>query len=354
MSHPVFSDIHIYHRILFLNSNSKHGPVRHVVLGTLGLEHKALAGPFARSFPKATVWLQPGQWSFPLPIPAPLLGFPLGPKLKTLGDGAEPEWASDIEFEILGPLRFKSVGAFGETAFFHKSSSTLLVTDTIVRVDDAPPPIIEEDPRALLFHARDEIGEEVQFSVNIFSPSSAPLQPLFSPSSTPPQPSTPLQPLFNPSSTPIQPLINPSSTHHQLLVNSSSNPLQLLFNPSSTPMQILCKSSATPLQPLFNAPSNLPSPAFTCLHLLSPPFDPFNPLQPPSTDVNPSPPNPPPLDSPLKVVDTRESRAKGWRRICLFGLIFYPSSIEASTPPPLAPRSCLRAYDPCSQFCLFQ
>ena len=28
------------------------------------------------------------------------------------------------------------------------------------------------------------------------------------------------------------------------------------------------------------------------------------------------------------MVDTRESRAKGWRRICLFGLIFYPSSIE--------------------------
>ena len=324
MSHPVFSDIHIYHRILFLNSNSKHGPVRHVVLGTLGLEHKALAGPFARSFPKATVWLQPGQWSFPLPIPAPLLGFPLGPKLKTLGDGAEPEWASDIEFEILGPLRFKSVGAFGETAFFHKSSSTLLVTDTIVRVDDAPPPIIEEDPRALLFHARDEIGEEVQFSVNIFSPSSAPLQPLFNPSSTP------LQPLLNPYSTPHQPIINPSSTPRQLLFKPSSAPLQPFFNPYADSLQILCNPSATPLQRSLQ-------PAFTCLHLLSPPFDPFNPLQPPSTDVSPSPPNPPPLDSPLKVVDTRESRAKGWRRICLFGLIFYPSSIEASTPPPSRP-----------------
>ena len=290
MSHPVFSDIHIYHRILFLNSNSKHGPVRHVVLGTLGLEHKALAGPFARSFPKATVWLQPGQWSFPLPIPAPLLGFPLGPKLKTLGDGAEPEWASDIEFEILGPLRFKSVGAFGETAFFHKSSSTLLVTDTIVRVDDAPPPIIEEDPRALLFHARDEIGEEVQFSVNIFSPSSAPLQPLFNPSSTPLQPLLNLQPLFNPSSTPPQPLFNPSSTHHQPIINSSSTPLQTLFSSSSTLLQPLCRFSANPLQPLCNPSSTLPP---TCLHLPSPAFTPLRPLQPPPTPLNRRQPLPP-------------------------------------------------------------
>lgn len=40
----------------------RHGPVKHIVLGTLGLEHKALAGPFANCFPGATVWVQPGQW----------------------------------------------------------------------------------------------------------------------------------------------------------------------------------------------------------------------------------------------------------------------------------------------------
>ena len=34
---------------------AKHGAVRHIVLGTLGLEHKALAGPFTRCFPLAKV-----------------------------------------------------------------------------------------------------------------------------------------------------------------------------------------------------------------------------------------------------------------------------------------------------------
>ena len=38
----------------------QHGPVRHIVLGTVALEHKATFGAFARHFPKATVWIQPG------------------------------------------------------------------------------------------------------------------------------------------------------------------------------------------------------------------------------------------------------------------------------------------------------
>ena len=146
---------------------SQHGPVKHIVLGTLGLEHKALAGPFAKNFPKATVWVQPGQWSFPFPIVLQLIGFPLGSKLRTLPppDSADrPEWFDEIEYEILGPLQFKAVGAFGETAFYHRSTSTLLVTDSIVQVDETPPPIIAEDPRALLYHARDNIGEVVEDS----------------------------------------------------------------------------------------------------------------------------------------------------------------------------------------------
>lgn len=145
---------------------AKHGPVMHIVLGTVGLEHKALAGPASRAFPQATVWVQPGQWSFPLPISMPLLGFPWGKRLRTFpeagADDAEaPEWADEIELEVLGPLRFKAVGAFGETAFFHKATRTLLVTDTIIKVERQPPAILQEDPRALLFHARDDIGDVV-------------------------------------------------------------------------------------------------------------------------------------------------------------------------------------------------
>lgn len=105
-----------------------------------------------------------GCRSFPFPTPLQLLGFPFGAQLRELrpmGSTDAPEWGSEIEYEILGPLRFRAVGSFGETAFFHKATSTLLVTDTIVEVQGTPPPIIQEDPRALLFHARDDVGEEI-------------------------------------------------------------------------------------------------------------------------------------------------------------------------------------------------
>jgi len=160
----------------------KHGPVRHLVLGTVALEHKATFGAFAENFPDATVWLQPGQWSFPLPVSVEFLGVTQrGPRLREIptldSDGnpvvskqyryyAErnpiPEWAADFEWETLGPLQFKSVGAFSETAMFHKKTKSLLVTDVVVGVTEEPPKIIQEDPRAMLFHARDSIDDIIE------------------------------------------------------------------------------------------------------------------------------------------------------------------------------------------------
>jgi hypothetical protein len=157
-----------------------YGPVRHVVLGTVALEHKATFGAFCQRYPDATVWIQPGQWSFPIDLPIDALGVtqkgqrlrelpiegrqPSSSLFRTVSEryGPQPEWINDIQFEILGPFRFKSVGGFSETAFYHKQTQSLLVTDTVVSVTDTPPPIIEEDPRALLFHARDNITEVVQ------------------------------------------------------------------------------------------------------------------------------------------------------------------------------------------------
>ena len=154
----------------------EHGPVRHIVLGTVALEHKATFGPFAQRFPNATVWLQPGQWAFPIGLPIEFLGVTQrGKRLREIPTDnvstgykywAErdpvPEWAVDFDVETLGPFKFKSVGAFSETAMFHKPSKTLLVTDSVVSVTDEPPAIIQEDPRAMLFHARDSIEEIVQ------------------------------------------------------------------------------------------------------------------------------------------------------------------------------------------------
>jgi len=156
---------------------TKYGPVKHIVLGTVALEHKATFGPFCQNFPKATVWIQPGQWAFPLDLPIDALGVKQkGQRLRELpmpGKSATnsmfrmsakygpPEWLDEIEYEVLGPFSFNSVGAFSETAFYHKASKTLLVTDAAVSIDTNPPAIIEEDPRALLFHARDNITEIV-------------------------------------------------------------------------------------------------------------------------------------------------------------------------------------------------
>lgn len=146
----------------------EHGPIRHIVLGTLALEHKATFGAFCRQFPQATVWIQPGQWSFPFNLPINFFGVPQGgAKLRELPNAGSPkrglpEWITDIEYESLGPLKFQSVGAFGETAFYHKSTKHLIVTDTVASVTETPPEIIQEDPRALLYHARDNITEVVQ------------------------------------------------------------------------------------------------------------------------------------------------------------------------------------------------
>ena len=144
----------------------KNGPVKYIVLGTLGLEHKAFVGPFSQYFPKAEIWLQPGQWSFPIDnFPYAFLGFPLGKQVRTIPcNSSDAPWSQDIDHLVLGPLKFKSVGKFGETAFFHKDSKTLLVTDAVVRVSDNPPEILEDDPRALLFHARDSMLDVVEDS----------------------------------------------------------------------------------------------------------------------------------------------------------------------------------------------
>lgn len=139
----------------------KYGPVRHIVLGTVALEHKATFGAFSRNFPDATVWIQPGQWAFPVYWPLELLGVSQRKNKGTLrqlppqDSPNAPEWTKDIDYEILGPLIFQSVGAFSETAFYHQSSKSLLVTDVVVSVTEEPPAIIQEDPRALLFHSRD-------------------------------------------------------------------------------------------------------------------------------------------------------------------------------------------------------
>ena len=144
-----------------------HGPVKHIVLGSVAIEHKVYAGVFAQKFPRAQVWVQPGQYAFPQNLPIPFLGFPAG-RTKVIPSNNNEEVAAvvpsdwnDFDFRTLGPLISKD-GAFGETVFFHKPTKTLLVTDTVLEVTNEVPKIFDDDPRPLLFHARSTVTEVVE------------------------------------------------------------------------------------------------------------------------------------------------------------------------------------------------
>lgn len=135
----------------------RHGPVRTLVLGTSsGLEHKVPMPALARAFPKAELWVTPGQWSFPLPLPAAWLGFPAA-RTRVLGRDGWPH-ADQLIWSLLGPLDL-GVGFFAEAACLDRHSGALLLTDALVAPDPTPPPLFEADPTPLLFHARERGAE---------------------------------------------------------------------------------------------------------------------------------------------------------------------------------------------------
>ncbi len=131
-----------------------HGEVKYIIHSTgSGLEHKIFVGPFARYFSSAQVWCVPNQWSFPINLPLPWLGFPCKRTNILPLDWHKAPFADEFEYHIVD-IKL-SAGSFVELALFHCCSQTLLVTDAIVQVPSQPPAIIELDPFPLLFHARE-------------------------------------------------------------------------------------------------------------------------------------------------------------------------------------------------------
>jgi Domain of unknown function (DUF4336) len=138
---------------------TEHGDVKYIILPTIsGVEHKIFVGPFARYFPNATVFVAPSQWSFPLNLPLSWLGLPRKRTKLLPADSNQTPFAKEFDYAILGAIDL-GAGKFSEVAFFHKSSKTLLVTDSVVSVPEEPPAIVQLDPYPLLFHARDEAFE---------------------------------------------------------------------------------------------------------------------------------------------------------------------------------------------------
>ncbi|OCQ96099.1 hypothetical protein BCD64_12150 [Nostoc sp. MBR 210] len=140
---------------------AKHGEVKYIILPTSsGLEHKVFVGPFARNFPQAQVFVAPHQWSFPFNLPLSWLGFPQQRTQELPEDDSLALFADDFEYEVLDINLGR--GSFGEVAFFHKRSHTLLLTDTIISISENPPAILQLDPYPLLFHARENALQPIE------------------------------------------------------------------------------------------------------------------------------------------------------------------------------------------------
>lgn len=134
---------------------AEHGNIKYIILPTIsGLEHKVFVGPFARCFPNSQIFVAPKQWSFPVNLPLSWLGIPTKRTQVLPEDSSKTPFANQFDYCILGPIEL-GAGRFAEVALLHKSSKTLLVTDSIVSVPETPPAIIQLDSYPLLFHARD-------------------------------------------------------------------------------------------------------------------------------------------------------------------------------------------------------
>ena len=139
----------------------EHGDVTYIILPTTsGLEHKVFVGPFARHFPNALVFVAPNQWSFPLNLPLTWLGFPKERTEVLPDNSSDAPFASEFDYAVLDINLGR--GSFGEVAFFHKRTRTLLVTDSVLAVPEEPPAIVQLDPYPLLFHAKDDAVSNVE------------------------------------------------------------------------------------------------------------------------------------------------------------------------------------------------
>jgi hypothetical protein len=150
----------------------KHGKVKHIVVGSVAIEHKIYSGPFAQYFPDADVWLPKDDWTFPVNVKladfVPI--FPNKPKYLPLSSKERSEetndfvpWKDEIEHETLkvggSSLRNFKDPWFVDTAFYVKETKSLVLTDVLEKVSNKPVPVATIDPEPLYVRAMDKQGE---------------------------------------------------------------------------------------------------------------------------------------------------------------------------------------------------
>lgn len=139
----------------------EYGDVKYIILPTSsGLEHKVFAGPFARFFPHAQVFVAPNQWSFPVNLPLHWLGFPKERTQSLPEDPQKVPFYNEFDYAVLDIDLGR--GSFAEVALCHRASRTLLLTDSLLSIPTEPPAIAQLDPYPLLFHARESALEPIE------------------------------------------------------------------------------------------------------------------------------------------------------------------------------------------------
>jgi len=124
------------------------GDVKHVVIPCNAFEHKIPTSAFVKKYPKASVWLTPGQYgpfgSCGLDLKSCKMGYrvdgvlPVGtPK----SSDALPPWANEFDFRTLYVSLPENAGPVSEAAFLHRPTNTLITTDAVVFIPDEAPPI---------------------------------------------------------------------------------------------------------------------------------------------------------------------------------------------------------------------
>mmetsp|Transcript_6788 Transcript_6788/g.19647 ORF Transcript_6788/g.19647 Transcript_6788/m.19647 type:complete len:394 (-) Transcript_6788:89-1270(-) len=131
--------------------------VAHLVVPTYALEHKVFAKDCLQRWPNAQLWTSQGQFSFPWRGAGDELVF--GKAVDgVLGNAQTPEppWRDEIDYRTLEGGTFSIGGTpttLSETAFFHKATKTLIVTDSVARISADVPPLNDPD-RLLLVSKR--------------------------------------------------------------------------------------------------------------------------------------------------------------------------------------------------------
>ncbi|CAB9509160.1 expressed unknown protein [Seminavis robusta] len=124
------------------------GDVEHIVLPCNALEHKAPMKAFIQKYPKAQVWISPGQYGpfgscgldtdFDTKKTSSTMGYRVD---GILGDNMAqpPSWAKEFDMAILYVDIPENAGPVSEVAFCHKPTKTLVATDAVVYIPtDAP------------------------------------------------------------------------------------------------------------------------------------------------------------------------------------------------------------------------